>query len=324
MWSWFWYNIAIAQHYNVLTIIIIIAIINTLKGFWHILDKLSEQIKIPARLTYRAVGSGTGISEFLGKDIPKGSGINDYQAHNDWGSGDIPISAEDRTTWNANGVEFVQLPFVLSAVSFFHSIPGVPNGQGGLNMTACLLARVFDGDIKTWDHEDIADINPSLEVPTNYPIFVGRRVLGSSSTYSITNYLYAQCPRGLNNPKGWPVDKVGSEIIWDDGTNECDGSSAMTNCLADNPGAIGYIDAAHGHEEGLTEIALSNGDGVFVTSKEVGMEGIQAAATDLSDAPESADGDFSSLAFYNKVCVMNVNMRSVWIISNFSMRAKYT
>ena len=31
------------------------------------------------------------------------------------------------------------------------------------------------------------------------------------------------------------------------------------------------------------------------------MEGIQAAATDLSDAPESADGDFSSVAFYNKV-----------------------
>jgi ABC-type phosphate transport system substrate-binding protein len=44
------------------------------------------------------------------------------------------------------------LPFVLSAVSFFHSIPGVPNGAGGLNMTACLLSRVFSGDIKTWDH----------------------------------------------------------------------------------------------------------------------------------------------------------------------------
>lgn len=75
-------------------------------------------------------------------------------------------------------------------------------------MTACLLARVFDGDIKTWDHDDIAEINPGLDVPKDYPIFVGRRVLGSSSTYSITNYLYAQCPRGLDNPKGWPVDKV--------------------------------------------------------------------------------------------------------------------
>ena len=76
----------------------------------------------------------------------------------------------------------------------------------------------------------------------------------------------------------------------------------MTACLVDNEGAIGYIDSAHGHEEGLNEIALSNGDGVFLTTKDAGVEGIQAAATDLSDAPDSADGDFSSVAFYNKVC----------------------
>ena len=137
-------------------------------GFWHILKKLEDQIKVPARLTYRAVGSGTGISEFLGKDIPKDSGINTFEAYNDFGSGDIPIDAEDRTTWNNAGIEFVQLPFVLSAVSFFHSIPGVPNGAGGLNMTACLLSRVFSGDIKTWDHADILEVNPGLSVPTDY------------------------------------------------------------------------------------------------------------------------------------------------------------
>jgi hypothetical protein len=75
----------------------------------------------------------------------------------------------------------------------------------------------------------------------------------------------------------------------------------MTACLVENEGAIGYIDSAHGHEEDLNEIALSNGDGVFLTAKQVGDEGIQAAASDLSNAPDSADGDFSSLAFYNKV-----------------------
>ena len=35
--------------------------------FWHIMETFQEQIKIPARLTYRAVGSGTGQKEFLGK-----------------------------------------------------------------------------------------------------------------------------------------------------------------------------------------------------------------------------------------------------------------
>ena len=276
---------------------------NPSKCFWHIMDKLMEQIKVPARLTYRAVGSGTGIQEFLGKDIPE-EGSNTYTPYNDFGSGDIPIDGADLEAWNAQGIEFVQLPFVLSAVSFFHSIPGVPNGDGGLNMTACLLARVFDGDITTWDHEDIKKINPNLNVNADSKIFVGRRVLGSSSTYSITNYLHAQCPRNEKNPKGWPADKVGSTVEWYEGTNECDGSGAMTDCLVENAYAIGYIDSAHGHEEDLNEIKLSNGDGIFLTAKEAGVNGIQAAALDLSAVPDSADGDFSTMAFYNKVRCM--------------------
>ena len=168
-------------------------------------------------------------------------------------------------------------------------------------MTACLLARVFSADITEWDHPDILDINPGLNVKTGAKIFVGRRVLGSSSTYSITNYLYAQCPKSDENPKGWPKEMTGSTVDWDESTNECDGSSAMTTCIVENEGAIGYVDAAHGIEEGLNEIKLKNGDDIFLTSQEAGVEGIQAAAVDLSDAPDSADGDFSNVAFYNKV-----------------------
>jgi len=270
---------------------------NPSKCFWHIMAKIEEQLKIRGRLTYRAVGSGAGIQEFLGKDI---NGTNTLQAYNDFGSGDIPIDSQDRQDWFDAGIEFVQLPFVLSAVGFFHSIPGVPSGEGGLNMTACLLARVFSTDITTWDHPDILYLNPGLNVEKNYKIFVGRRVLGSSSTYSITNYLYAQCPQTDDNPKGWPADQVGSTVDWDESTNACDGSGPMTDCIVENEGAIGYIDVAHAHEEGLNEIKLRNGDGNFLTSKEAGVEGIQEAAKDLSDAPDSADGDFSNVAFYNK------------------------
>lgn len=160
------------------------------------------------------------------------------------------------------------------------------------DMTACLLAQIFNGNITTWDHPDIQDLNPGLNVRQDYPIFVGRRVLGSSSTYSITHYLNAQCP------DSWSDEVTGSEIEWDPSTNACDGSDLMTACIKDNEGAIGYLDAAHGHEEGLTEISIKNGDGYFVTSKAVGEEGVQAAV-DLSIVPTSADADFSEVAFYN-------------------------
>lgn len=171
------------------------------------------------------------------------------------------------------------------------------------------------------------DINPGLNVEENYKIFVGRRVLGSSSTYSITNYLYAQCPQTDDNPKGWPADQVGSTVDWDESTNACDGSGPMTDCIVENEGAIGYIDVAHAHEEGLNEIKLRNGDGNFLTSKEAGVEGIQEAAKDLSDAPDSADGDFSNVAFYNKVSSEHYCLRGdhSMIMSSglFSMTQKY-
>ena len=163
-------------------------------------------------------------------------------------------------------------------------------------MTACLLAKIFNANITTWDDPDILDINPGLVVERDYPIYVGRRVLGSSSTYSITNYLRAQCP------DGWSEEMTGSEIEWHPSTNECDGSDLMTACIKDNEGAIGYLDAAHGHEELLTEISIANGDGRFLTSKAVGAEGVQAAV-DLAAVPTSADEDFSDVAFYNKASI---------------------
>lgn len=277
---------------------------NPSKCFWHIMAKLSAQIKIPTRMTYRAVGSGTGQKEFLGKGIkfPDGTVQDTMTPYNHFGSGDIPISADDKEKWNDEGVEFAQLPFVLSAVSFFHSIPGVPSGEMGLNMTACLLSRVFSADITTWDHEDIKAINPGLNVAPGFPIYVARRELGSSSTYSITHYLHAQCPQTADEPKGWPGDKAASRIEWPGSTNACDGSGPMTSCIENNEGAIGYIDAAHGHEALLNEIRVRNGDGRYLTSKEAGIEGVQAAAADLSSVPDTAFGDFTNVAYYNKVC----------------------
>jgi ABC-type phosphate transport system substrate-binding protein len=107
---------------------------NPSKCFWHIMSKLNEQIKLPTSFSYRGVGSGTGIKEFLGKSIEiDGVTTDTYIPYNDFGSGDIPISTEDRDDARAQGIEFVQLPFVLSAVTFFHNIPGVPTGEDGLS-----------------------------------------------------------------------------------------------------------------------------------------------------------------------------------------------
>jgi ABC-type phosphate transport system substrate-binding protein len=118
---------------------------NPSKCFWHIMAKFNEQIKLPTQFSYRAVGSGTGIKEFLGKGIEDADGnelTDTYLPYNDFGSGDIPISAEDRSDAISRGIEFVQLPFALSAVTFFHSVPGVPSGEMGLSEFSSLLSSL--------------------------------------------------------------------------------------------------------------------------------------------------------------------------------------
>ena len=148
---------------------------NPSKCFWLIMDQFMSRIKVPTRLTYRGVGSSTGQKEFMG--------VNGVSA-NDFGSGDIPFSADDYNDLKSSGVELVQLPFLLGAISLFHSVPGVGDG---LKLTSCLIAKIFNRQIIYWDDESIVSLNPGMQLPTkNYPIIVARRVLGSSSTASVT------------------------------------------------------------------------------------------------------------------------------------------
>lgn len=134
------------------------------------------------------LGSGPGQTEFLGEN-------NGWTPNTHFGSGDIPIGEEDFTNLNSNTSGMLHIPFVLGSISVFHSVPGVPDGVGGLNLTECLLARIFNRDIKVWNHPDIVEFNENLNLPyANYPINVARRVEGSSSTSSLTSYLRASCP----------------------------------------------------------------------------------------------------------------------------------
>ena len=74
----------------------------------------------------------------------------------------------------------------------------------------------------------------------------------------------------------------------------------LTAAPRSSAGAIGYIDAGHGHEHGLSEVALRNKDGVYLTTK---TADIGAAATvGLTQPgliPTDPTADWSSVNLYN-------------------------
>lgn len=185
----------------------------------------------------------------------------------------------------------VHLPIMMGAISFFHSIPGIKSD--GITLEPCILAKVFQRKIQFWDDDEIMASNPKLKLPyRNYPINVAHRVLGSSSTSSITKYLHQACP------SEWPETMVGSKITWDEDTMSCDSSSLMVKCLRNNEGTIGYADAGHALQEGLDEVSLMNLSGRRVSSAEAAEnDGIGAALVNL---PSSPDMDFGDVNLINQ------------------------
>jgi ABC-type phosphate transport system substrate-binding protein len=258
---------------------------NPSKCYWHIMDLIQTQTKLPTKMTYRAVGSSTGQLEFIGEVTG-----NMTTPDNDFGSGDIPLSATDFDLFPADSI--LHLPIVLGAISFFHS---VPTGDVGLNLNPCVLAKIMNRDITDWMDAQVVALNPNLSLPSPYPITVVHRVEGSSSTASITQYLNDACPTQ------WPETLVGKDIDWKTGTKGCEGSGGMTECITSTPGTIGYIDSGHGHSEGLQEIELLNADKNYISSKEAAVRGGIMSATDDANLPEFLDGSFANVNLLNQV-----------------------
>jgi len=222
---------------------------NPSKYFWKAMDILEERAGKPVRMTYRAVGSGTGQTEFIGDD-------------SDFGSADIPLSSTQHSGFAGT---VVQVPFQLGAVSFFHNVAADDLGVAGrLNLTSCTLAKIFLREITTWDDATIVAENPNLSVPAGQPITIIHRSDGSSSTYGITSYLSVACPAVWT---GGPV-KDASLFPPHANAKPHQGSGNVANAIAEHQYSIGYIDAGHGHELGFQEISLTNKFGQQLVSKE--------------------------------------------------------
>jgi hypothetical protein len=106
-------------------------------------------------------------------------------------------------------------------------------------------------------------------------------------------YLFKTCP------EEWPIELVGSNITWAEGTKVCDSSDAMTSCIRGFNGTIGYLDSGHAHAEYLQEIVLTNSNGTSLTSKvAMAHDGLASAIVYF---PSTASTDFGAVDLINNV-----------------------
>eukprot|EP00512_Aurantiochytrium_limacinum_P005225 CAMPEP_0171499984 /NCGR_PEP_ID=MMETSP0958-20121227/8729_1 /TAXON_ID=87120 /ORGANISM="Aurantiochytrium limacinum, Strain ATCCMYA-1381" /LENGTH=878 /DNA_ID=CAMNT_0012034595 /DNA_START=45 /DNA_END=2681 /DNA_ORIENTATION=- len=256
--------------------------------FWHVFDLFHSGTRIPVKMTYRAIGSGDGQSEMMGNEA------SGYLPYTQFGSGDIPFSADDYANITEHHV-IAQIPFAFGAVSVYVNIPELrADSSRSLVITACNLAKIYNGDITNWNELASASTENSWLSSVDQTILPVHRDTGSSSTSGFTTYLNDECS------DEWSSDLVGKLIDWPcsaAGTCTSDsGSGGIQEYLEANEYSIGYLSVSHGYPDELSEITLVNKNGDLVQSS---TAGIQKAASAYSAWPSNITSDYSDVSLIN-------------------------
>src|SRR5712671_2377661 len=119
-------------------------------------------------LNYQSIGSGGGIKQIKAKTVT-------------FGASDMPLKPEEL---KASGL--VQFPTVTGGDVPVVNLEGIKPGE--LVLDGPTLAKIFLGEIKSWDDPAIKKLNPKAKLSSD-AIVVVHRSDGSGTTFVWTDYL---------------------------------------------------------------------------------------------------------------------------------------
>jgi phosphate transport system substrate-binding protein len=187
-------------------------------------------------LNYQSIGSGGGIKQIKAKTVT-------------FGASDAPLTGKEL---DESGL--AQFPMVMGAIVPVVNLDGVKPGD--LTLDGPTVAKIYLGEIKSWDDPAIAKLNPSAKLPKQAIVPV-RRSDGSGTTYNFAYYLAEVSPEwkskvGVSTAVQWPVG-IGAK-----------GNEGVANNVANTKGAIGYVEYAYAKQNKLTHTKMVNKAGKTV------------------------------------------------------------
>jgi phosphate transport system substrate-binding protein len=135
------------------------------------------------------------------------------------------------------------------------------------------LAAIFLGEIKSWNAQQIAKLNPEISLPS-LPIQVVNRPAGKGSNFVFTDFLSKSSAKfrsavGVTTSPKWPVGTPAER------------SSDMADKVKSTAGAIGYVEYQYAVKSSISQIAVQNHAGKFVKAAPQSM----LAACEAVEAP---------------------------------------
>ena len=207
-------------------------------------------------LNYQSIGSGAGIKQIQAKTVT-------------FGATDAPLKGDQL---EKDGL--VQFPMVMGGVVPVINLEGIKPGE--LVIDGPTFARIYLGEVKTWDAPEIKKLNPNAKLPSMAiaPVY---RSDGSGTTFLFTDYL-AKVSEPFKTKVGsatsvkWPIGIGGK------------GNEGVAATVGQTRGGIGYVEFAYAKVNKMTHMTMINRNGKTV-SPELASFQAAAANADWSSVP---------------------------------------
>lgn len=207
-------------------------------------------------VNYSTTDSGSGRKGFLDKSL-------------DFAGSDAALSTDELTsskTRCTNGG--LDLPVYVSPIAVAFNI----NGVTSLNLSGDVVAKIFAGQITTWNDPAILATNDAAKDKLTGPITTVHRSDDSGTTKNFTDYLNKVAPSVFTKPAGntWPIQ----------GGQSANGTSGVVQTIQAAQGTIGYADASA--VGSLGKVSLGVGSAFVAPTADAAAKTVDASPRDTT------------------------------------------
>ncbi|RUP83994.1 phosphate ABC transporter substrate-binding protein PstS [Kocuria sp. HSID17582] len=256
-----------------------------------------------ATVQYSPDGSGAGRKAFLAGGA-NFAGSDAYLTEDE-------VSQAKQQCGDAGAMD---LPVYVSPISVAFNLPGVKS----LNLDAPTIAKIFKGEIKKWNADEIKKQNPDADLPDT-AVTVVHRSDDSGTTENFTDYLSKAAPQDWTEEpaQAWPT-KYAAE------NNK--GTSGVVSTTSSTEGAVTYADSSAVGDLGTAAIKVGekyvahSADAAakaVEVSKQVEGRGEHDMAIDIDRATTEAGAYPLVLISYHVVCSTYDSQETADLVKSF-------
>lgn len=229
-------------------------------------------------VAYGGIGSGGGVRNLRDKIV-------------DFAGSDAFLSDKEM----AEMAPVVHIPTCMGAVVLAYNLDGVKE----LKLSGEIIADIFAGNIKMWNDERLAALNPDVKLP-NEPIIPVFRSDGSGTTFVFTDYLTKVSPMwrekfGAGKSVNFPSGQAAK------------GNPGVAGVIKQTKNSIGYVGSEYAFAQKIPYAKIKNQRGEIV---EPNAASISAAASGVIPAD-------------TRCSITNANAAGAYPISTFTWMIIY-